>query len=262
MCVRENQLRAGRTEKAFDLRLVLQGSCIKLFRHFGRQPAQQEETCPPGGTGPQIAGPHIGRRFSLQRLKCLIGVACLAQHSIKLSKLHLSSALKVKPTALARAALASFVDHTYLHQVIVRQADGKCVIYRDLDDALAMEPALGEASAGNDAARTPEWRIHFHVPLHSPPTPLFDNTTDHLLGVLDSLQVNPGLCSHLEMETYTWEVLPRELKDLDVVEQLVAEYEWTLARLAERGLAARREAGVRVSLPQHSSPEAASPSLT
>jgi hypothetical protein len=58
-----------------------------------------------------------------------------------------------------------------------------------------------------------------------------------LLGVLDLLAAYPTLCSHLEMETYTWEVLPPELKNRTVVEQLVAEYEWTLARLAERGLA-------------------------
>ena len=38
------------------------------------------------------------------------------------------------------------------------------------------------------------------------------------------------------METYTWEVLPPEFKSWDVVEQLAAEYDWTLGRLAERGL--------------------------
>jgi len=57
-----------------------------------------------------------------------------------------------------------------------------------------------------------------------------------LLGVMDILRSNPGLCSHLEMETYTWEVLPGELRSRDVVEQLVAEYDWTLGRLGERGL--------------------------
>ena len=46
----------------------------------------------------------------------------------------------------------------------------------------------------------------------------------------------PAICTHLEMETYTWEVLPPELKSPTVVEQLAGEYEWTLARLAERGL--------------------------
>ena len=155
-------------------------------------------------------------------------VACLQQHGIKLSKLHLSSALKVRPTADARQALAAFEDDVYLHQVIVRHADGQRVIYRDLPNALAGETSTSEAD---------EWRIHFHIPLHSPPTTHFNNTTDHLLGVLDLLAANPGLCSHLEMETYTWEVLPPELKNRDVIEQLVAEYEWTLGRLRERGLA-------------------------
>jgi hypothetical protein len=83
----------------------------------------------------------------------------------------------------------------------------------------------------------PEWRIHFHIPLHAPSAPPFDNTNDHLLGVLDLLATNPQICAHLEMETYTWEVLPPELKAGNVVEQLAAEYEWTLARLQERELA-------------------------
>ena len=57
--------------------------------------------------------------------------------------------------------------------------------------------------------------------------------------MLDLLADNPALCSHLEMETYTWEVLPPELKSRSVVEQLAAEYEWLLPQLAERGLANR-----------------------
>jgi hypothetical protein len=82
-----------------------------------------------------------------------------------------------------------------------------------------------------------EWRIHFHVPLHAPAAPPFENTNDHLLGVLDLLQASPEICSHLEMETYTWEVLPPELKLQNVVDQLAQEYDWTLAALAARGLA-------------------------
>jgi hypothetical protein len=153
-------------------------------------------------------------------------LGCLLQHGIKISKIHLSSALKVRPTAEVREALATFVEDVYLHQVVVCRADGQRFIYRDLNEALLGEP---EESS--------EWRIHFHIPLHSPPTQIFDNTTGHILGVLDLLAENPNLCSHLEMETYTWEVLPAELKNRDVVDQLVAEYEWTLAQLKERGLA-------------------------
>jgi hypothetical protein len=154
-------------------------------------------------------------------------IAAMQKAGIKISKLHLSSALKTKPTTGARAALKKFSDDVYLHQVIARGANGKLKFYRDLPDALAAKNSLF----------SDEWRIHFHVPLHAPAAPPFENTNDHLLGVLDLLAENPKLCSHLEMETYTWEVLPPELKSRSVVEQLVAEYDWTLARLAERGLA-------------------------
>jgi hypothetical protein len=155
-------------------------------------------------------------------------IAELQKAGIKISKIHLSSALKTSLTAEACKALEKFADDVYLHQVIVRGANGKLKSFRDLPDALAAKNL-----------QLAEWRIHFHVPLHAPAAPPFENTNDHLLGVLDLLAENPKLCSHLEMETYTWEVLPPELKSRGVVEQLVAEYEWTLARLAERGLANR-----------------------
>ena len=174
--------------------------------------------------------------FAVEFEEARNAITCLQQHGVKISKIHLSNALKVQPTAEGRQALAAFQDDVYFHQVVVRRADGQRVIYRDLGEALAGEPQAAATPADAKGA-SPEWRIHFHIPLHCPPTELFDNTTDHLLGVLDVLAAYPPLCSHLEMETYTWEVLPPELKNRSVVEQLVAEYEWTLARLAERGLA-------------------------
>lgn len=164
-------------------------------------------------------------------------LAVLQQHRIKLSKIHLSNALRVHPTAEVREQLRAFADDVYLHQTVVRREDGQRVIYRDLKDALAHEPA-GPGPGLDDAhLPSPEWRIHFHIPLHSPPTEYFGNTADHLLGTLDVLAADPARCTHLEMETYTWEVLPGELKNRTVVDQLVAEYEWTLAALRERGLA-------------------------
>src|SRR5215472_11830090 len=63
----------------------------------------------------------------------------LQQHNIKISKIHLSSALRLRPARETRQALASFADDIYLHQVVVRHADGSRVVYLDLDDALACE---------------------------------------------------------------------------------------------------------------------------
>ena len=154
----------------------------------------------------------------------------LRQHHIKLSKIHFSSALKVHPTPEVRQALTRFADDIYFHQVVEHAAGFGTLRYRDLDVALAQPSTLNPQLSA-------EWRIHFHIPLHSPPTALFDNTSDHLLGVMDILKANPSLCSHLEMETYTWEVMPPEMKNRSVVDQLVSEYEWTLRQLAERGLA-------------------------
>ncbi len=160
-------------------------------------------------------------------------LSALAQHGIKISKIHLSSALKTRPTPEARAALAKFDDDVYLHQVAARAGSGKINFFRDLPDA------LNSQSSTLNSQPAAEWRIHFHVPLHAPALQPFENTNGHLLGALDFLAANPKLCSHLEMETYTWEVLPPELKARSVVEQLAAEYDWTLARLKERGLASR-----------------------
>jgi len=79
--------------------------------------------------------------------------------------------------------------------------------------------------------------VHFHVPLQLQPTAELDTTADHVLDLLTLLQANPQLCSHLEMETYTWAVLPESFRSRDVTDQLVAEYDWTLAQLRQRGLA-------------------------
>jgi len=160
-------------------------------------------------------------------------LAAFQNAGIKISKLHLSSALKVRPTPAACKELKKFSDDVYLHQVVERDDLGSRKIYRDLPEAL--EFANRKLKVENWKSK--EWRVHFHVPLHAPAAPPFENTNDHLLGVLGLLAENPRLCSHLEMETYTWEVLPPELKSQSVADQLAAEYEWTLTQLRKRSLA-------------------------
>jgi hypothetical protein len=157
-------------------------------------------------------------------------LAAFEKAGVRISKIHLSSALKTAATPDALAALKKFSDDVYLHQVVARDPDGQFQFFRDLPDAL-------NSKLDVQNSRFPEWRIHFHVPLHAPAVQPFQNTNDHLTGVLDWFEKNPNACSHLEMETYTWEVLPPELKSRTVVEQLAAEYHWTLAEMTKRGLA-------------------------
>jgi len=153
----------------------------------------------------------------------------LIAEGVRISKLHFSSALKVRPSAETLDGLAGFAEDIYFHQVVANGADGSLTRYRDLPDALA-------AAARGETSGDTEWRMHFHVPLHCPPTALFDTTADQLQRVIETLAANPAICSHIEMETYTWEVLPGELKQRDVVDQLAGEYDWTLAKLAEQGI--------------------------
>lgn len=170
--------------------------------------------------------------FAVEYEEPQTAIVCLINYGIKISKIHLSSALKVIPTPAAREELKKFADSVYLHQVVARDVNGERTIFTDLPDAIARARSL----YGEQETDLPEWRIHFHVPLHAPAAPPFDNTNDHLIGTLDLLGQYPAICTHLEMETYTWEVLPAELKSQDVVDQLAAEYEWTLNRCRERGL--------------------------
>jgi hypothetical protein len=163
--------------------------------------------------------------FALQHEEAAASLQALHEAGIRISKLHLSSALAVSPDRVAREALRAFADDVYLHQVIGRSRRGELVRYRDLH--LALE--------ANDDCE--EWRIHFHIPLYSPPDGVFRNTTNELLSALNWLANHPFACSHLEMETYTWEVLPPELKTANVVDQLASEYEWMLPQLSKRGLA-------------------------
>lgn len=184
---------------------------------------------------------RLARRLGVNYDACHLAIefeepsAALARFKsagVRISKLHFSSALKVRPTTAARRALADFADPTYLHQVIERGPGG--ILTRMMDLNLALERAEGW---GDAEASEREWRVHFHIPLHAQPEPPFESTADHLLGVMDGLAAEPGLCRHVEMETYTWEVMPGPLREGAVVDQLAAEYAWTLGHLRARGLA-------------------------
>lgn len=159
---------------------------------------------------------------------------------IRLSKLHFSSALSLVPTPSNLVRLAAFDEPVYFHQVIANYGEGEPLRrFKDLPDALTY------------AARQPdgvgqEWRVHFHIPLHAEPGGDFMSTRPHLLETMDWLGKNPGKCSHIEMETYTWEVLPSEMQREDVVDQLVKEYDWTLAELSTRGLVPWSEAETKM----------------
>lgn len=156
----------------------------------------------------------------------------LRDAGIRISKIHLSSALRLKPEEEAVEHLGSFHDEVYLHQVIVRDGDSVTHRFRDLPEAM-------QWYSENPGEAGEEWRVHFHIPLHAEPESGFSDTTDHISGILELVSEDPGWCRHFEMETYTWEVLPGPLRARDVVDQLTREYEWCLGEFQRVGIARR-----------------------
>ncbi|MEH1765282.1 MAG: metabolite traffic protein EboE [Nostoc sp.] len=150
----------------------------------------------------------------------------LQSAGIKIGKIQISAAIKVKIPAdvekrsLIVERLRPFAESTYLHQVIERRNDGTLHHYPDLITALPhLEQSLAE-----------EWRTHFHVPIFIHDYQILQSTQDDIATVLHLLQTN-NACSHLEIETYTWDVLPSEIK-IDLLTSIQREYEWVLKELA------------------------------
>ena len=185
------------------------------------------------GTDEEIIRKRIGVNYDCCHLAIEFedaheGLDSLVKNGIRLSKLHLSSALSAKPTENNLLRLKDFIEPVYLHQVTLGK-DGQCIRrIKDLDTALEMQ------MAGN-LPEADEWRIHFHVPLHASPGGDMGDTRLHVIDTLFWLSKNPNACRHLEMETYTWEVLPEKLQAGTVVEQVGKEYQWTLEQMDKIG---------------------------
>ncbi|WP_326773337.1 metabolite traffic protein EboE [Streptomyces sp. NBC_01445] len=128
----------------------------------------------------------------------------LAAAGIPVVKSQLSAALHAEhpERAEVREALAAFDEPRFLHQTRTLTPEG----LRGTDD-------LGEALAGGALPDTAPWRAHFHVPLHAAPAAPLTSTLPVLKDTLTRLVggAHP-LTRHLEVETYTWQALPPELR--------------------------------------------------
>lgn len=144
----------------------------------------------------------------------------LRNAGIRIAKLQLSSALAVpRMTPRIAAQLKGFDEPVYLHQTVTRSAAG-LTRYPDLPEALsAMAGAEGDA-----------WRVHFHVPVFERSLPPFETTQDVLCRVLH-LQRQRAVTEHLEVETYTWDVLPASHRQVALERAIAREIEWVKAQL-------------------------------
>jgi sugar phosphate isomerase/epimerase len=140
---------------------------------------------------------------------------------LRVMKVQVSAALHVPDPAdpVARAALVEFDEPRYLHQVREHGADGRVSAADDLPEALDGLPARGP------------WRVHYHVPLHAQPRAPLTSTSEVTRDALAALwTVDPERRAHLEVETYTWTVLPPRHRQ-ELADGIAAELTWAARNL-------------------------------
>jgi hypothetical protein len=116
--------------------------------------------------------------------------------------------------------LKRYADTIYLTQTVEKK-DGKLTRFLNLEDAFA---------AWDKDPGPREWRTHFHVPVFLDDLGPFRTTRFAIEDALRFHKAKP-LSRQLEIETYTWDVLPGHLKTGDIVDYVCRELEWVRGQL-------------------------------
>jgi len=134
---------------------------------------------------------------------------------IKVGKIQVSSALKILfekgENEEVWQSLAQFNEPTYLHQV-TEKVGSQVITYKDLAEVLEKRPKVSEL------------RSHFHVPIFLEKYDHLFSTQDQIIKVLEYLKKDQ-FSDQLEIETYTWDVLPKDLKT-ELSDSIIRELEW------------------------------------
>jgi hypothetical protein len=139
-------------------------------------------------------------------------------------KLQEAAAIRIPSvTRESVQALKQYADSIYLTQTIEKR-DGKLTRFLNLQDAFA--------AFERDPGGQREWRTHFHVPVFLTDLGEHFKTTRFAIEEALAFHKRHPLSAQLEIETYTWDVLPNELKTGDIVDYVVLELEWVQAQLA------------------------------
>jgi hypothetical protein len=153
-------------------------------------------------------------------------LARLCDADVPVPKVHISAALQAMGGDAAADSLAPFCEGTYLHQTRIRTPNGSLTCYPDLSDA-----ALHAIRQDPDA----EVRVHCHVPLYMAPEGLLESTSNTLSERFFSL-IRERDIPHVEVETYTFNILPASIANRSVDESIATELQWALARLQGRNI--------------------------
>jgi hypothetical protein len=147
------------------------------------------------------------------------GLRELIKNEIPIAKIQLSAALKA-PSYQSKEALAKFADKVYLHQTRVIEKDRSVSRYADLPEA------MGKAD------KCCSWLVHFHIPVFlGQLSGGLLTAKKELEEVLEMIKSDIVPCENLEIETYTFSVLPENMRKSGVLKMIKREYDWIVARL-------------------------------
>ncbi|MCC6763574.1 MAG: metabolite traffic protein EboE [Deltaproteobacteria bacterium] len=203
----------------FHAHLWTAAAAARLAAHTGRTPAASAD----------LLRRHLGLCFDACHMAVEFAdpeaaIDRLRAAEIDLVKVQVSAGMTATlggdADGATRTALAAFADDIYLHQVVERRG-AELRRFLDLPDALAAPPA-------DPGPR--EWRVHFHVPLFRENLGVLRSTRAWAAALLRRLAAD-GYAGHLEIETYTWDVLPPGFRDVSVATAVARELCWTMDRL-------------------------------
>ncbi len=147
----------------------------------------------------------------------------LVDNDIPVFKLQEAAAVQVpKVTPAAVNELRRWAESVYLTQTI-EQRNGKLTRFLNLEDAIA--------AWEKDPSGEREWRIHFHVPVFLETLSEHFRTTRFAIAEALAFHKARPLSAQLEIETYTWDVLPQHLKTGDIVDYVTLELQWVMSQL-------------------------------
>lgn len=132
------------------------------------------------------------------------GLNALSDNGIPLVKVQLTNALVYhQQVDSALSELEPFLDKVYFHQASIYRKDELQMVH----DVETLFPAILK-----EKPTQAEWRLHYHIPLYAKPEWPFADTSEYISTTCRMLKQNPEWMPHLEVETYTWSVLPTHLR--------------------------------------------------
>lgn len=173
---------------------------------------------------PELIERHLGLtydtcHFAILREEPADTLSAWEENNIALCKVQFSNALEFH---MRRAEdlelLQQFDDGIYFHQTSIRHGN-RTMLFPDLPNALAYARDYAEET------RDSVWRIHYHIPLYAAPEPPLRETGSFISRTLDFLRSRPAAAPHLEVETYTWSVLPPHMK-IPLASQIAREMDY------------------------------------